>query len=221
MRVTDMHISELKSPLTDPAYDAALGDFAARHVTCRGIDGAVQAYHAVRNMPYFSGPDRTPLAALRAGRGACTAKHLVLRDLLRRLGFDADVALVDCDFALGVPAHASMPDALRAVAGQGGVRDMHCWVQLVAADPLLLDATWPDALGRFGFPVNSGWTGAGDTRPAVEGGVVRAICEDVLHRKPELLAELSDQQTTRRQTFLRNLSAWLVDIPGDEGGNRP
>ncbi len=220
MPLAGMPISDLPPPVADPVYVASLDAFAARHVTRRGLNGAVQAYHAVRNMPYFSGPDRTPLAALQTGQGACTAKHLLLRDLLLRLAFDADVALVDCDFARGVPAHASMPDALRAVAGQGGVRDMHCWVRLRAAEPLLLDATWPDALGRFGFPVNTGWTGAGDTRPAVEGGVVRGVSADVLQRKQELLAELSDQETVRRQTFLRNLSVWLANIEVDEGGNR-
>ena len=46
----------------------------------------LQAYSAVRQMLYFSGADRTPMAALRDGRGACTAKHLVLRDALRKAG---------------------------------------------------------------------------------------------------------------------------------------
>lgn len=95
---------------------------------------------------------------------------------------------------------------------------MHCWVRLKADTPLLLDATWPDALLAYGFPVNSGWTGTGDTRPAAPGGTVRAVCEDVLTAKQQLLSELSDDETARRQDFLRDLSIWLEKIQGDEGG---
>lgn len=222
MPTSEPRTAEPRAVLADPAYVAALAAFAARHVSRAGLAGAVQAFHAVRALPYFSGADRTPLAALRAGRGACTAKHLVLRDLLRLIGLHADVALVECDFAAGVPAHATMPPDLRAQAGTGGVRDMHCWVHLHHdGAPLRLDATWPDALGAFGFPVNSDWAGTGDTRPAAEGGVVRAVCENILERKAELLAELSAAETARRGAFLKGLSGWLDTIQREQGGETP
>ncbi len=85
------------------AYAAALDAFLAAHVSAPEMAGIVQAYRAVQAIPYFSGPDRTPLAALRDGRGACTAKHLVLRDALRRIGVRAEVEIVEGDFASGIP----------------------------------------------------------------------------------------------------------------------
>jgi hypothetical protein len=113
MQAMDMPISKPTEPApaaSNPqAYQAERAAFKARHVSDPGIAGAVQAFHAVRNLPYFSGPDRTPLAALRNGRGACTAKHMLLRDLLRDLGYRADVELVDCDFAAAVPLVPAMP----------------------------------------------------------------------------------------------------------------
>ena len=87
-------------PPTDPAaeYAEALAAFGARHLAGEGSAALVQAFHAVRNLPYFSGPDRSALAALRTGRGACTAKHVLLRDLLRGLGTPAVVEIVEGDY---------------------------------------------------------------------------------------------------------------------------
>lgn len=195
-------------------YPAALASFAARHVRGQGWQGAVEAYHAVRAMPYFSGPDRSPLAALRSGRGACTARHIVLRDLLRGLGIAADVELVDCDFAAAIPPHPTMEPSLKALAGAGGIRDMHCWVRARNGETaVLMDATWCDDLAAYGFPVNSGWTGDRDTRPAVANGVVRAAAEDVLASKEELLAELTNEEVSARRAFLAALSTWLEELP--------
>jgi transglutaminase-like putative cysteine protease len=220
MPATDMPTSETVAPAgADAAYGDALDRFAARHVTSAGWRGAVEAYHAARRMPYFSGPDRTPLAALRTGRGACTAKHLVLRDLLRRIGVAADVELVACDFASGVPVVPSMPAPLRGMVERAGIRDVHCWVRATGEGGThRLDATWPDELAACGFPVNRDWDGVGDTRPAVEGGVVLDTAEDVIRRKQELLAELTDAESAERRVFLDHLSAWLAHLPEPKGG---
>ncbi|MEM6323385.1 MAG: hypothetical protein AAF748_06870 [Pseudomonadota bacterium] len=224
-----MHISETSSAPTGTHgsaprgadYSDALARFANDHVSGQGWAAVVEAYHAVRAMPYFSGPDRTPLAALRSGRGACTARHIILRDLLRRLGVQADVEIVDCDFAAAVPPHPTMPADLRHVAEEGSIRDMHCWVRAWNGEtPVLLDATWPDTLAAYGFAVNAGWAGAGDTRAAADG-TVRCAPEDVLASKEALLSELSDKQSNARLSFLAGLSKWLNELPsGQEGGRR-
>lgn len=217
-----MRISETACSRPAAEYRAALEQFARSRVVGAGRDGAAEAFRAVRDMPYFSCRDRTPLAALRAGRGACTAKHLLLRDLLRGLGFQADVELVECDFAAAVPAAPTMPEPLRAATAAGGVRDVHCWVRLRDGERgVLLDATWPEALAKHGFPVNGDWDGAGDTRPAVPDGVVRGAAEDVLARKAELLAELTEDESRVRREFLARLSAWMDDLePKRKGGTR-
>lgn len=196
----------------DDTYEEALAAFAARHLLQPGEAGVVQAFHAVRNMPYFSGPDRSPLTALRAGRGACTAKHVILRDLLRQMGMIADVEMVECDFAAAIPVSGTMPEALASMARAGGVRDFHCWVRLGVGDHAQrLDATWPDLLAGYGFPVNDDWTGQGDTRPAAPG-LVRAREEDVLASKVELLAGLTAEEAEARRAFLGMLSRWLEQI---------
>lgn len=197
----------------DAAYQAMLDHFVAENIPARGQGGILQSYAAVRQMPYFSGPDRTPLAALRSGQGACTAKHIILRDVLRRLGERAEVEIVEGDFSIGIPLHPTQPADLQDMIRQGGVTDFHCRVRLITgAGELRLDATWPDEMANYGFASNRAWTGKGDTVQAIPKVVLRSRDEDVLGTKARLVASLGDATLQRRQIFLRLLSGWLADI---------
>ncbi len=206
-----MRISEMEPATPADPYAAALSAFAASF----GGD-PVALFHGVRAMPYRSGPDRTPLAALRSGQGACTAKHLILRDMLRLAGHRAEVELVEGDFAGAIPDHASMPDTLRAEIARGGVTDYHCRVRLTTPGQphRRLDATWPDALIPYGFATAQGWDGTGDTVQAIERVRVAACVDDVLTEKARLLSALPPAAAARRLRFLRLLSDWLSDVQG-------
>ena len=197
----------------DTEYQAMLDHFVAENIPARGKGGILQSYAAVRQMPYISGPDRTPLAALRSGQGACTAKHIILRDVLRSLGERAEVEIVEGDFSTGIPLHPTQPADLQEMIRQGGVTNFHCRVRLISgASELRLDATWPDELATFGFATNRTWTGTGDTFQAIPKVVLRSRDEDVLGAKARLVASLGDATLQRRQIFLRLLSGWLADI---------
>jgi hypothetical protein len=191
-------------------YQEGLEAFLRLHVTQDGPAGVVQAFHAVRRMRYFSGPDRTPLALLASGRGACTAKHLLLRDLLRRLGERASTELVQGDFTRGIPTVDSMPRPLAQRIAQGAVTDFHCHVIWHTDNQaLVLDATWPDGLSGYGFAVNSGWQGVGGTIGAMPGAVGMGLHEDVLQAKQALIDTLSVPVALDRKTFLSMLSQWI------------
>ena len=210
MRVTGMPISDT---LALTGYPDALLAFVDRHIPSRGADGVLQAYAAVQRMPYYSGADRTPLAALQAGRGACTAKHIILRDALRAIGQRADVEVVTGDFAAAIPVHPSQDTALAQMIRQGGVTDFHCRVVLRGPQgDQRLDATWPAALAAYGFAVNRGWTGQGDTVQAIPAATVCAVPEDVLASKGQLLAGLDPAMIARRLEFLRLLSSWMAGL---------
>ncbi|MFM8608360.1 MAG: hypothetical protein ACKOBC_10425, partial [Hyphomicrobiales bacterium] len=94
-------------------YTTALDHFIERHVDLAQDSAVISLFPAVRSIPYFSSGDRSPEAVLRDNRGACTAKHLLLRDLLRRCGELADVELIEGDFAASMPVVNSMPDELK------------------------------------------------------------------------------------------------------------
>lgn len=194
-------------------YEEGLDAFLRSHGSAGGAADVAALFHAVRNLAYFSGPDRTPQAALASGRGACTAKHMLLRDLLRRCGEKADVEIVEGDFAAGIPEVASMSEALRRDVREAGVTDFHCYVVWYGPDgEHLLDATWPDSVAAMGFPVNAGWRGKGDTRPALDPVAVKGREEDVIARKEALLATLPEAEAQKRRAFLSRLSAWLADV---------
>lgn len=213
-----MHISD--APATSD-YSRALAGFIAGRIPSRGAGGMLQAYTAVQQMPYFSGADRTPLAALRDGRGACTAKHIILRDVFRVTGQRADVELVRGDFAAAIPLHPSQSPELAAMIRQGGVTDFHCRVVLRGVDgDRRLDATWPDGLAAYGFAVNRGWTGQGDTLQAMPDAVPCGTPEDVLAAKAEMLATLDPAMIARRLEFLRLLSGWMAGLRLTETSER-
>lgn len=170
----------------------------------------VRIYHAVRNLPYASRGSRHPADVLESREGSCSGKHLLLRDLLRRSGERAEIETVEGDFAAGMPEVDSMPEALRVWVRDGGIRDFHQYVVWRGpAGEAKLDATWPDSLARFGFPVNEDWDGCGDTRIALEPTRVVGRTEDLVPFKEGLLATLTSKEAADRLDFLSLLTDWL------------
>ena len=194
---------------TVSAYELALDAFIASH----GVRDVPGIYHAVRKLAYFSSGERSAEAVMRTGRGACTAKHILLRDLLRRHGEVAVVELVAGDFAAGMPQVASMPLPLRDMIRDAGIADFHCYVVWQRpGQNVRLDATWPDALAGHGFPVNAGWDGAGDTVLAIKPNGIAARAEDVIAAKARLLSGLTADQAEKRRLFLKLLSEWMATL---------
>lgn len=204
------------SPASDLTvdYTTALDHFIERHVDLAKESAVISLFHAVRNIPYFSSGERSPEAVLRDNRGACTAKHLLLRDLLRRCGELADVELIEGDFAASMPVVNSMPDELKMWIRSGGIKDYHCYVVWRGPErEQILDATWPDALARYGFTVNCDWVGEGDTALAIVPTFIKSRVEDVIRRKEKLLLSLTREETHHRKLFLSLLSTWLASLP--------
>lgn len=163
----------------------------------------VAAFHAVRRMTYGSTGSRDPADLVRDGRGACTAKHILLGQLLSSLGVPCQVRCIAGSFGRGLPEADDMPDELRALIREGGVPDVHNVVlaTLDGAD-VLLDVTWNDALIPVGFPVNFDWDGVGDTVLAVDGTMLEREGPDPVPLKARHLAALSPEDQERRQRFL-------------------
>lgn len=194
------------------SYSQELDVFLARQAGGAAPPSLPAIYHAVRNLVYASDGNRDPRIVMKTRRGACTGKHILLRDLLRRSGERADVEFAAGDFAAGMPVVSSMPDALSAWIRSGGIRDFHCYVVWHDGErEVTLDATWPDALAPLGFPVNAGWTGHGDTRIALTPDGLKARAEDVIAHKARLVATLSEEQRNDRRNFLELLTKWMPE----------
>lgn len=184
---------------------------------CCGGDktpGPVEIFHVVRRFPYASTGRRTAADVVREGRGACTAKHLLLVDLLKSAGVPAVIATVfgqfGADISLRIPG---MPTELQAMIRGGGVPDYHHYViATIDGRSVALDATWHDALIPYGFPVNADWDGRGDTALALHGERVETDQDDLPAFKAALIDKLPRTDRDRRETFLRLLSAWIAGL---------
>ncbi|MCW2306602.1 hypothetical protein [Rhodobium gokarnense] len=181
--------------------------------TGEGLARAVALFHHVRRFTYLSDGVRDPKIVAARRAGACTGKHLVLRELLREEGFSAGVETVEGDFAAGIPISETMGPDLQSMIAEAGVTDFHNIVRLDwHGRSMALDATWNDALIPYGFPVNDDWTGGGDTELALRPVRSHGIVEDVIAFKEESLARLSREDRIRRGRFLSLLSDWITSL---------
>ncbi|KLN62535.1 hypothetical protein WH96_03385 [Kiloniella spongiae] len=192
----------------DLNYQAFLADILSKH----DLKSVVDVYHFVRQMPYGGAGVRDPRAVYAKRSGTCSGKHILLRDLLNSLGCKADVLQVFLYFNRGIPVHATMPTELQNIILNQDVSDFHNIVQLNVDDcaqPLLLDATWSDAMKPYGFTVNDNWSGMGDTQLA--GNIIRTeeISADVVDQKEKLLSGLSEDELALRGRFLNLLISWI------------
>lgn len=192
------------------SYDSRLDAFLNRISPAGDMPPVPAIFHAVRNIRYASRGNRTPVGVLDSNEGSCSGKHILLRDLLRRAGQIADVEIVEGDFAAGLTAVDTMPEALQRWIREGGIRDFHNYVVWRGPErELKLDATWHDGVVRFGFPVNGSWSGHGDTKLALEPCGVKARVEDVINVKARFLATLSENEAAKRRAFLELLTDWI------------
>jgi len=179
------------------------------------IDGKKKAryvsiYHAVRNIPYGATGERDPIAVLENYRGSCSGKHVLLRDLLRVAGYEAEAITILTHFNKAIPLRPSFSDELSSMVRDGDIQDYHHFVRTrLDGQWLNLDATWHDALRAHGFPVNADWDGRGHTTLAAAAIEEYPAVEDLAAFKQELIAALPPDARERRQSFFDHLTRWI------------
>ena len=169
-------------------------------------------FHHVRRIPYGGAGQRDPRKVYELNLGTCSGKHILLRDLLRAAGFNAQVVTVFTFFNKGIPVDASMNPELQRIIQQTDVPDYHNFVQVQTTDIgwLTLDATWHDALKPLGFPVNDAWNGVGVMSLAGAALKIYPAAEDVVTLKKSLLDTLKPAELQLRARFLELLTEWMA-----------
>jgi hypothetical protein len=187
-------------------------DFLRQHLTV-GSQELPTIYHAVRNIPYGSTGERDPVKVIANNLGSCSGKHILLRDLLREAGRDAEIVTMFTHFNRGIAPHPAMPDDLRAMITGADVCDYHHYVRARCGGGWVkLDATWHDALIPYGFPVNRDWQGPEDTRLAATPIREYPAIEDLAAGKEQLLSGLTPEQRDLRARFFRRLTEWMMTL---------
>ena len=117
---------------------------------------------AVRDMPYER-PGASADAAqacIAEWRGTCSAKHLAVYIALESLGLRPEMWLASYQIDFNQPYYS---DVIRSRAAGLGVYDVHNYLTCqLSKRPVIIDITFPAALGEQGFPVTRSWTGNED-----------------------------------------------------------
>jgi len=178
-----------------------------------GSTNVSDVYHAVRKIPYGSTGERNPVKVIANNLGSCSGKHILLRDLLREVGREAEVITMFTHFNRGIPSHPAMPAELRAMIAGREVCDFHHYVRVRMAEGWhKLDATWHDALISYGFPVNRDWNGESDTVLAATPIREYPAVEDLIAWKEQLITELTPEQRDLRAKFFTTLTEWMMTL---------
>jgi hypothetical protein len=178
-----------------------------------GKSRLVRLYHAVRNIPYGAAGVRDPVEVIEHNLGSCSGKHILLRDLLRGVGCEAQIVTIFTHFNKAIPLNDSYPEELRRMIVDEEVCDFHHYVGArLDGDWARLDATWHDALAPYGFPVNDRWDGTGDTVLAAEPIREYASVEDLATFKEALIAALPPKERAKRAKFFTLLTDWIAAL---------
>jgi transglutaminase superfamily protein len=178
-----------------------------------GSSNVADIYHAVRNIPYGSTGERDPVKVIASNLGSCSGKHILLRDLLREVGREAEVITMFTHFNRGIPSHPAMPAKLRAMINGEEVCDFHHYVRVRIYECWYkLDATWHDVLISYGFPVNRNWNGNSDTVLAATPIREYPAVEDLAAWKKQLLTQLTPEQREFRAEFFTRLTEWMMTL---------
>lgn len=181
-------------------------------ITDRKLETLPMIYHQVRNIPYGSNGNRQPRVVYESNVGSCSGKHILLRDLLRQAGFEAEIITMFTYFNESTPVCDSFPKELKALGAGARIPDFHHYVRAKNQGRWVkLDATWHDKLKAFGFKVNNDWSGDGDTELASVPEREYANEEDIIPFKAHLVDSLPSDQREIRAKYFELVTKWIAD----------
>jgi hypothetical protein len=176
------------------------------------VEARVTIFEKVRDIPYAVVPEinnaQHYLRMLTIGKGSCTPKHFLLRDLYEKL--ELPVLYVVYPFRWS-DLEVDYPSWLRKLA-EAVPTSYHlaCKVE-IGGNLVLVDATVDSPLRRLGLPVNDNWDGASDmVLPVTPVGE-----EQVYHP-----SEVGDYQAGYDEAslhFFSQMNAWLDRVRKEAG----
>lgn len=213
----DRLLSRLDGPWRQVATDIAeAGAALGIAVTLRAI------LSCLRDMPYRRPAGENSVAAsLEQWRGTCSAKHLAVDDLLRRLGFAPKLWMARYVIR---PDFPGLSAALRQALRETVVHDLHNYITCdLGEGPILIDVTFPRTLESFGFIVTREWTGHGNFRlacaPPVEVRDVAAPATLVRAKREWLATVNTGRAAELREQVIMGI-ATLMDRTGAPSDRR-
>lgn len=173
------------------------------------------AFRLVRDMPYMRASDRQPETLIREWRGTCSGKHYLLKDLYAEMGIPS--RLMACTHVAYIDPKKAAPE-LRQLLEQTGGRfvDVHNYLVLELSEgEMIVDATWPQATAKYGFPVNEYFKLGSDQQIACDPIECWPVPED---RDPQdfkqglLMEHFTPEELEHRDQVIRILGNSLAAV---------
>jgi len=178
----------------------------------RAVAARVAVFEKIRDIPYAVIPAINSAhhytRILTVGKGSCTPKHFLLRDMYEKLGLPVLYVVYPfrwSDLEVDYPAH------LRRLAEAVPVsHHLACKVE-IGGNLVLVDATVDRPLKKLGLTVNENWNGYDDMLlPVTPVGE-----EQVYHPAEVRNYEASYDEASLQ--FFSQMNAWLEGVRGTPG----
>jgi len=177
---------------------------------CDPLRARIVLFEKVREIPYAYPASREPSDVLRNRRGSCSGKHYLLGELFRLLGLK--VRHMICTHRFN-ESPLAFPPPMQEMLRKNEIVDLHDYLQIeVDGEWVDVDATWPQGLREFGFPVNEDWDGKSALMLSVVAEDFAVAERDPERLKEELLSKLTPRQRTLRKQFLEALNSWVQEL---------
>jgi hypothetical protein len=175
----------------------------------RGVAARVAIYEKIRDIPYAVVPGINSALhyarILTIGKGSCTPKHFLLRDMYEKMGLPVLYVVYPfrwSDLEVDYPAH------LRKLAEAMPVSyHLACKVE-IGKRLVLVDATVDSPLKRLGLPVNEDWNGSTSMLLPVT-----PVGEEQLFHPAEVRDYEARYDEVSLEFFIR-MNAWLDKVRG-------
>lgn len=171
------------------------------------VESRIGIFENIRDIPYAVIPEVNSVQSywrmLTVGKGSCTPKHFVLRDMYEKMGLPVLYVVYPfrwIDLEVDYPAHLRKLAEVMPIS-----HHLACKVE-IAGRLVLVDATVDRALKKLGLPVNENWNGYDEmTLPVTPVGE-----EQLFHP-----AEVGDYRASYDKDsleFFDKMNAWLERI---------
>ncbi len=170
----------------------------------RAVAARVAVYEKIRDIPYAVIPGINSslhyARILTVGKGSCTPKHFLLRDMYERLGLSVLYVVYPfrwSDLDVEYPGH------LRKLAETVPIsHHLACKVE-IGGKLVLVDATVDSPLKKLGLPVNENWNGYDDMLLPVT-----PVGEELVYHPAEVRNYEASYDEASLQ-FFSQMNAWL------------
>lgn len=173
----------------------------------------------VRDMPFARPTDGSIETVMSEWRATAPGKHVLLQALFEEFGLSTMLISALHEFSL--ERTPWLPAELRTHLDAGPIPDVHMFVRLqIEGDWITVDATWPLAAARVGFPANERFE-PGKEMP------IACDPDEILHVPPDvdpddfeafMVQRHIGDQLARRDAFLDAVSAYLEVATGPTAG---